>query len=357
MLHSIRSLRGVAALLVVIYHAYDYAKSHGHPRIEEMFAHGAFGVDLFFIISGYVMLLSIEKNRTSNTKISASRFLIHRIIRVAPIYWIGTTLLYAIYIAQPHRFKTFTASFDNFAQSILFLPVLRTESESTISPVLSQGWTLYHEFYFYLTLATLIALRFGRNIIYAAPLLILAIASFGAIAVESPARPWFELILSPINVEFALGCAIFLITQKLKPRISNSTALIVLISSILVLLCTPDLSKVHDFQRTTAWGIPAAFIFFSAITLENTLKKKLEYFNKYVGDPSYSIYIFHGLTFSAVDLLLKQLNTTLPPTAFIYTLCAGSLIAGNILYQFLELPLTSRLNRTWNRLSENKSRK
>jgi exopolysaccharide production protein ExoZ len=160
MLNSIRLLRGIAALLVVVYHVCEYLKTHGYPELADAFPFGAIGVDLFFAVSGFVMLHAMESKKFDAGFSSGFDFFVRRIIRVAPIYWIGTSALYGIYVAMPHKFKMFSASAEQYWRSMLFLPSVG--EGSTIRPLLTQGWTLYHEMYFYLVLAMAIVVL-GRR--------------------------------------------------------------------------------------------------------------------------------------------------------------------------------------------------
>lgn len=348
MLQSIRALRGVAALLVVVYHACEYARTHGHPDMQDTFLLGAIGVDIFFVISGYVMLLALEKTiHASDSPLHLTTdFLVRRVIRIAPIYWLGTSFLYLIFVIQPDKFRHFSASPEGYWQSMLFLPTTATHGKSTISPILSQGWTLYHEFFFYSILSALLIFNVRKGIRLFAPLLVVLLCLAGA-QMQDTQRPWVELITNPINIEFAFGCLLYMLPKIQANRLTATASIVGMIALAFFLNSCPDFSKTRDFNRVLYWGTTAAALFWLCCSAEPYIQKWGEGFSKRVGDPSYSIYIFHGLAFSGADLLLKKLHVSVSPILFVCVLCASSIVACNVIYHLIELPMTQRLNRLW----------
>ena len=97
-LNSIQYLRALAALTVVVAHAWD------HPLPATPWpaaAMGEFGVALFFVISGYIMVAI-----TGEGRFSAAQFLKRRAIRIVPLYWMATTLAALLALILPSLFKT-----------------------------------------------------------------------------------------------------------------------------------------------------------------------------------------------------------------------------------------------------------
>src|SRR4030095_15095732 len=87
---TVQALRAVAALLVVVYHVFDMWSLRVNPSPPgATWANGAAGVDIFFVISGFVMVVS---SRRMAAQPGAWRtFIEHRIVRIAPLYWLATT--------------------------------------------------------------------------------------------------------------------------------------------------------------------------------------------------------------------------------------------------------------------------
>jgi peptidoglycan/LPS O-acetylase OafA/YrhL len=110
---------------------------------------GAAGVDIFFIISGFVMVISSRRfvDRAGTWLI----FLRHRAVRIVPLYWLLTTVkIIAVAILGGVVLRT-GLGFNFVTGSYLFLPV--TDSAGHFRPVLPVGWTLTYEFLFYLLFA------------------------------------------------------------------------------------------------------------------------------------------------------------------------------------------------------------
>jgi peptidoglycan/LPS O-acetylase OafA/YrhL len=101
---------------------------------------GAFGVDIFFIISGFIIAYMVSEN-TEN-------FLVKRIIRIAPLYVLATIAMTMTVAFFPNLIRSTTISLSGFIKSILFIP----GPENRGQPILGQGWTLNYEIFFYLVM-------------------------------------------------------------------------------------------------------------------------------------------------------------------------------------------------------------
>lgn len=104
MLNNIQVLRGFAALIVVVFHIVGASNSYKMPA--EIFgltgALGRSGVDIFFVISGFIMVYT-----QYNKKTKPLSFIKDRIIRVVPIYWVFSFLFLALYFVMPTIFREF----------------------------------------------------------------------------------------------------------------------------------------------------------------------------------------------------------------------------------------------------------
>ena len=143
---NLQALRALAALGVVVYHSVITADDYGmQPHFTIPVGHiGPSGVDIFFIISGFVMVF-VTPNDAAGLK-SGARFLRDRIRRIVPTYWIFTTLWACLVLAVPGAFRVFEFSIGHAVRSYLFLP-----SETT--PFVHVGWTLNLEMFFYVMFA------------------------------------------------------------------------------------------------------------------------------------------------------------------------------------------------------------
>ena len=143
---SIHYLRGLAALLVVFHHSIIQL-----APVRDHYAHvefGQAGVDIFFVISGFVIYLSNAKGR-----LGSGEFLKRRIIRIVPLYWLATLAVVAVAVVAPRFFATTTLTAQDVAQSLLFVPAYSAAFPGQIWPVLVPGWSLNYEMFFYLVFA------------------------------------------------------------------------------------------------------------------------------------------------------------------------------------------------------------
>jgi peptidoglycan/LPS O-acetylase OafA/YrhL len=127
---SIQLLRAIAALSIV----YLHCTTAGNYKL---FSTGAFGVDIFFIISGFIIAYMVSKN-TEN-------FLIKRIIRIVPLYFLATVAMTLTVMFFSGFLDNRTISISGFIKSILFIP----GPENSGLPILIQGWSLNYEMFFY----------------------------------------------------------------------------------------------------------------------------------------------------------------------------------------------------------------
>jgi len=138
-LKSLQILRAVAAISVVYFHigSGPYA-----PIPTPIPTFGSFGVDIFFVISGFVMAMVVAKGH------SARSFAISRLTRIVPLYWILTTCLLLLAAVKPDLLSSTTANLLNYLKSLCFIPYFK--ENGSLTPMLAVGWTLNYEMFFYL---------------------------------------------------------------------------------------------------------------------------------------------------------------------------------------------------------------
>jgi exopolysaccharide production protein ExoZ len=153
---TIQAPRAVAALLVVLLHAFETWGERVDPAAPGVsWDNGAAGVDIFFVISGFVMVISSQ--RLVDRPGAWLTFLRHRVVRIVPLYWLLTTVkILAVVLLGGVVLRT-GLDFNFVAASYLFLPVIDTAGH--FRPVLPVGWTLTYEFLFYLFFAAALAMR------------------------------------------------------------------------------------------------------------------------------------------------------------------------------------------------------
>ena len=223
---SIQVLRGFAALGVVLLHVVQmleqYTAGDGPLcRLGVLLHTGAAGVDLFFVISGFVMVQSTKHlfQRPGSSK----RFLIRRAIRIVPMYWIAT-LMMLVLVLLPFTLKGEHFSLGYTLRSLLFIPTSNPASGADL-PLLPQGWTLWYEVYFYLIFA--VSLRLPAR--WALPALVLFLTASSVVgAVLTPTHPLLRVVTSQLLLEFSLGC--LLAYQVNRIRLSSRVAFVTISS-------------------------------------------------------------------------------------------------------------------------------
>jgi exopolysaccharide production protein ExoZ len=168
MVYSVQILRGIAALLVMFFHYAKYLKSTvpGADIGFDMFSGGYAGVDVFFIISGFIIVHSTEQKRHAGP----FAFSIRRLFRVVPLAQIATLTYFAIISAPtPSRLLW---------KSLLFLPSADADAPKFGYPVVAQEWTLSYELVFYGVFAAVLIFTHRRRVLAASLALAACVLGF-----------------------------------------------------------------------------------------------------------------------------------------------------------------------------------
>ncbi|MBT0727901.1 acyltransferase [Rosenbergiella australiborealis] len=137
-LSAVAFLRGFAVIAVVLYHYSWFV----HPLESTILRKGYIGVDIFFIISGFLACHTTRKIKGSLS--SLLKYILSRLIRIYPAYFIITI---GYVITQKTLFSTYP-DFSVLVKSLLFFPQSDSGSPVYGSPVVDVGWTLNYEFFF-----------------------------------------------------------------------------------------------------------------------------------------------------------------------------------------------------------------
>ena len=284
MLASIQLLRAVAAIAVAAFHVqFDLQRYFGLGERLPNLLIGAAGVDLFFVISGFVMVW------TSGHKFgvpgAATDFLRRRVIRIVPLYWAVTAVYLAVIVAMPSSGPTYSPA--DIATSLFFIPALRPDG-TIVQPIVGQGWSLNYEMFFYVLFA--VALLFKPKV--GLPLLLLALAALVSAHFSFELGTVLDFWTAPIVLEFILGLSIGLVARcgYFIPRPAGYCAVML----GLFLLFYPGL-PVTDTNRVLFWGLPAAMIVGGLVLGKIEPPKICRSAIILVGDASYALYLLHAL--------------------------------------------------------------
>lgn len=315
--NSIQYLRAVAALMVVYHHAAGRA---GVPTWC-----GAAGVDLFFVISGFIMWVVSTTRETDPWT-----FFGNRVVRVVPLYWFYTTVFLLLAVAVPAAFPRFVVEWPHVFASYLFDPWYSPQGE--VQPVLAQGWTLNLEMFFYFIFAFAILLAPQARLAAVWGIFVLLVV-FGRLYQGNSAA--MVAYSDPIILEFAVGMSFgWIYSSKLTLSFPASCAIVA--AGILMLAWSSLVGGTSP--RIIVWGIPAAMIVFGAIYAERAYPNSSK-MGLLLGDSSYSTYLVHTFVVSA---LAKILSPNAAPSVFIAVAMVLSAVAGYASFRLIEKPLLAR---------------
>ncbi|MFK8256877.1 acyltransferase family protein [Erwinia sp. AnSW2-5] len=323
-IYSIQILRGIAALFVIFQHI-SFKSSQYDISDRSYFNIGFFGVDLFFIISGFIMC-----HTTASGRINPFTFIKNRAIRILPLYWSLTTLALAVFLARPDLVNSSGGSTDVFS-SFTLIPT----SEKLL---INNGWTLSYEFLFYfIFFASLFLGKHAQN--YFVYSVILTLISVGYIFNLNSI--YSKFFTSTFLSEFLLGMIAyrFYISNK-KPHLILYVLVFLSGASALIFQHIYGIFSV-SLDRSLYAGVPMFMILISLVMLErniyladSTLLKPLIF----SGTISYSMYLAHVFILSPASSLIVK--ATKNPIIFYAILFSATIASGYLCYTFVEVPLS-----------------
>ena len=333
MLGNVQALRAIAALLVVVVHAYAVESTYlpGRPWTTPFHIVGTYGVDLFFVISGVVMLVSTAT--WFGEPGAPRRFLSRRATRIYPPYWIVTAFVLVAFLLAPAATGAHRSAPPNVLASFLALP-------QPGEPLLVVGWTLTYELVFYAVFA--VALRFQRRYLPAVTAIwLLAVVLIGALGPH--ANPWVRVLGSWFNLEFVFGMAIG--TLVLRRALVAPRALFALAVVLVIGVCVATAYSGREFLEIAWWrpwavGLPMALLVYAALGLEHS-KVLAPAWLRAQGDASYALYLWHVPVIGAIGLALHgiHLHGTPARLAIVFGGYALAIAFSFAAYRWIERPL------------------
>lgn len=270
---GVQYLRGLAAMLVVFIHLQEQLQRAGFPI--SIVDYGSAGVDIFFVISGFVMW------HTTVQPMAASEFYRRRVIRIVPLYWLLTTLMLGILLVAPALVRSGAVDWGHVAASFFFIAQPHPSIPNSMFPLLVPGWTLNYEMYFYLL--------FGAMLFLPAQSRAIAVALvFGGLSLLNLLAPQglsvFGFYTDPIILEFAVGALLGYACQRgawLPARIAVPLA----IAGITLIVLK------FDAPRILSNGIGSMLLVIAIVLVEVRRPIAKRPLPLLIGDASYSIYL------------------------------------------------------------------
>jgi len=329
-LYSVQYLRGLAALLVVIAHA------SAHPLAEPTYLQlrlGEFGVYLFFVISGFIMVAI-----SGSGAFSAREFLKRRAIRIVPLYWIFTTLAALLALLLPALFKSTVFTVPHYVQSMLFIPH-EAPGRGGTSPLLSLGWTLNYEVFFYLAFALLAGLAATGRVV---ALTVGFVALYLAGEVLKPTDPLLGFYMTHAVLAFVAGAWVGLGQIKgVFARLRAPLLTGVIGSAVIGVLVAFGLDQTPQETPTAFVALVVLAVALLVIGLAHEAGLRRSNWLEKLGDASYATYLTHMFVVGAVVGVGSRVLPDSPVSYFgmVAVAIGGSLIAGVIVHDWIEKPL------------------
>lgn len=326
----IQYLRGIAALMVVWFHAAEQLPGVS-ARIPNTF--GNSGVDLFFVISGFIMVVT-----TTGSAISPLEFMRRRVIRVVPLYWLLTLGMVGAALLVPAMFRTLIVAPGALGKSLLFIPHYSASFPTMAWPLLVPGWTLNFEMFFYLVFALALALPTRWRLAALASTfaaLVTAGILFGPF--DSAAA---NVYTSLIMLEFVTGAAIgtWWLRRRTEPPRTASIVAMVLGFALLLVRNAPPLgiwTQMIGAGLLVFGALNAAFASWQMPPL------------RLLGDSSYSLYLSHLFTLGVLRIVWgRVMGASTEPASIAAFMLVSMITCAAVawaVWRWIESPLSRRL--------------
>jgi len=300
-LEGLQVLRFLAALLVLSGHLVHEAVSFGYLpagalSVVDLLPWAA-GVDIFFVISGFIMFhISGE---AFGRRGAAREFLLRRLQRLVPLYWLFTLAMLLAMLVLPERLANAQIDAAHVAASFLFLPFVN--AAGLVQPVLALGWTLNYEMFFYLMFGVclLVPGRAGPVVLAAALVLLVAIHPLVPQDLV-PLRFWTD----PIILEFLAGMGIAFILRR-GVELTRHLRAALLLAGVAGLIAGALLLPHAPGLRVILFGLPAALVVMWTVSAERRARTA-GHGLVLAGDASYALYLSHPFSVNLVALVLGQ---------------------------------------------------
>lgn len=340
---GVQALRGLAALSVMFFH-FRWNINATYPELgNALFGWGATGVDLFFLISGFVIVLAIKN--TPATLSGMMYFLRRRLFRIFPAYYlilIITFLLSGAMSTFHYADKT-----QNLISALLFQPIYPDHGPYYVNDSGMYGirWTLNYELYFYLAVGLLLTLpRRGIAIVmwFALTLFALPWMAGKSISLAEQGYEWgsaqINLITNPMILLFLVGMVIGLSVPLF--RHCNSRLMLVLFIASLALAAFLFSQGRFVTHGLTGSGWIYALIMLFAVASEASLGKWIPHWLIKLGDISFSLYLVHTLMNDGIGKRLNDIGIPDGPLRFTVSVIL-SLILAWLSWRFIEKPFNA----------------
>lgn len=350
-LWSVQVLRGLAALMVVVGHSQSavagIVTAAGGTFVRSTIVPWGAGVDLFFVISGFVMVYA--SRRLFGQAGARRAFVTRRLVRIVPLYWLVTTLFVALLALATWKGGDRFPSAGAIAASYLFLPA-DTYRDGHLFPVFDLGWTLNYEMFFYAMFTLVVAWPRRRALLALGALLAVLVALGHWIAAPAALLFWTR----PILLDFGLGVLVGALVSA-RIVLPGAWRAALALAAVAALLADPfslfngplGTTVANAWPRVLLAGVPVATLLAAALLGPEPGMPRAAVPLGWLGDASYSLYLLHPFSLILVEKLVQKVPAVGAAPGWLLTtlmivLALAIALAG---YRWVERPMTRRLAR------------
>lgn len=272
--------------MVVFHHFFQIFFNHNTDNdiVNFLSYHFSIGVDIFFVISGFIMAYIIN----SNTNLTFFSFIKNRVIRIVPNYWFYTFLFLFIGLFIKNLFVN-NETFETVLMSLFFISHLNPTVSLGYTPTLTVGWTLNFEMFFYFLVGISLLFNFDniKKLLFISMILVMFVVVYKVFKID-----FYNQIFAQVRLlEFVVGIVFFLMMQKKSKLFHNKYLILCGLSLVCFVLLIDKLSILRYIAVSS-------FIVYLALFFENRLSiYKNNIINNLVfqGEISYSLYLSHSI--------------------------------------------------------------
>lgn len=346
-IEGIQALRALAAYLVLFFHVtgnerlqISLAEGSESPLFGTLFNQGFVGVDLFFVISGFIMAY-VTHDLTRGLG-GVKQFMLARLFRIYPVWWLFAGILAILSLVMagtlwhPDAFNTAEGNGYLFMlKSFLLIP-------QDNLPSLNVGWTLIHEMGFYLVFAALLFLP--RKLLPAglAAWAVVVMAGFVLASQLSLSDATLEVFLSPMSLEFILGAfAGFAFASGFR-KFQLPAFIVGLIGAVIAYpLVSASMAEGDRLIVVAYFALPFTLMVYGATGLDAALKENPLFKGAArLGDWSYSLYLCHPIVLLALPKVMQLtaqilMSVGLPASSVSFLLVGSEGLIDNLVFNLL----------------------
>jgi exopolysaccharide production protein ExoZ len=343
---GLQILRAVAVLLVAWIHSGQAIEHDGGRALPGL---GVYGVDIFFVISGFIISSVVLRSRKPAGTAAAWDFLKRRLLRIFPIYWFFGLLCIARLLLS-HQFSA-----EDHLPALLLLPSLHYPK---FAYLLSYSWTLIFEMFFYYAISCILLFTVRWAIPTSIALFTAAILLGAVIGIR---HPILNVVCNPMLFEFVFGAVIALLHARLGRRRPQGILFLLLgtIAALYLHFAGPTVANGSQMiltnslvsARVFTWGLSAALVVGGMIFWAPSTKSTAAKLAVVLGNASYSTYLASVLALKVAYRLLRFVlhhvpTHSLAQVAFTQIFCVIAIFCvGWLSYRLVELPMLRALSK------------